>query len=430
MSVLSIKNVGKAYRSYASEWHRFAGWFGLRSRPAVENWVLRHINFDIGPGEAIGIVGKNGAGKSTLLKIITGTLQASEGSVSINGRIAAILELGMGFNAELSGRQNVRYTAGLMGLSVDEIDRAMPEIEAFAEISDYFDEPMRTYSTGMQVRVAFAVATAYRPEVLIIDEALSVGDAGFGRKCFQRIEEFQDAGTTLLFVSHDTESVKKLCDRAIFLKQGELVSIGSAKSVCDAYEKDLFGGIQTVKSPALQGDSHDLSKKEPMLDPSLVASCEVAYGSGKADIDYVWIEDLSGNRINIVESGEPFRWCYRVSFHATVENPIYAMMLKTREGIALYGVDSTGFGATDPASEGDALDVVFQVNNSLAPGEYYLNSGVRMDSPESIEFLARRVDAGILRVVSSSKSTIMVGLMEMGAELSIRRFLETTTGQQ
>lgn len=422
MTILSVQGVGKAFRHYHSEWHRFARWFGINTKSAEEHWVLRNISFDIHPSEAIGIVGQNGAGKSTLLKIITGTLQPTEGRVHINGRVAAILELGMGFNSELTGRQNVYHAAGLMGFSVKQIQHAMPDIEAFAEIGKYFDEPVRTYSSGMQMRVAFAVATAYRPEVLIIDEALSVGDAGFGRKCFQRIEEFQTSGTTLLFVSHDIEAVKKLCKRAIFLRQGELVSIGAAKNVCDEYEKHLFGGSQTVTDTDIQDDNSDATPKQTMLDPSLAVSCEMVYGNGKADIEDCWLEDLDGNRTNVLESGTPFCWRYRVRFHEEVDKPIFAMMLKTREGIALYGVDSTNYDSPSTRLyDGDVLDVLFQLDNRLAPGEYYLNCGVRIDSSEGIEFLSRRVDSSIIRVISAPQSTALAGILEMAAQLKIKQ---------
>ena len=215
MSVLTAQNLGKAFRTYKSEFHRFGRWFGLPFKPAKENWVLRNISFEIPTGSAIGLIGENGAGKSTLLKMITRTLQPTEGSVTINGRIAAILELGMGFNPELTGRQNVRHTAGLMGFSPDQIDLAIPEIESFAEIGEYFDQAVRTYSSGMQVRVAFAIATAWRPEILIIDEALSVGDAYFQHKSFNRIREYQEKGTALLLVSHDRAAIQSLCHRAI-----------------------------------------------------------------------------------------------------------------------------------------------------------------------------------------------------------------------
>lgn len=187
MSLLTVKNLGKAYRVYASEFQRIGRWFGISTKPKEEHWVLKHVNFSIHAGEAIGIVGQNGAGKSTLLKMITGTLQPTEGNVQVNGRIAAILELGMGFTPDLTGRQNVYHAAGLMGFNADRIDEVIKEIEAFAEIGTYFDEPVRTYSSGMQMRVAFAVATAIRPEILIVDEALSVGDSYFQHKSFDQI---------------------------------------------------------------------------------------------------------------------------------------------------------------------------------------------------------------------------------------------------
>lgn len=197
--------------------------------------VLRNVSFAIEPGEAVGLVGQNGAGKSTLLKLVTGTLQATEGSVHVNGRIAAILELGMGFNTELSGRQNVYHAAGLMGFSTAQVDQAISEIEAFAEIGPYFDYPVRTYSSGMQVRVAFAVATAFRPEILIVDEALSVGDVYFQHKCFERIRQFRQQGTTLLIVSHDRDSILALCDRAILLDKGRVLRDGGPEEVMDYY---------------------------------------------------------------------------------------------------------------------------------------------------------------------------------------------------
>ena len=254
MTILSVQGVGKAFRHYHSEWHRFARWFGINAKSAEKHWVLRNISFDIHPGEAIGIVGQNGAGKSTLLKIITGTLQPTEGRVHINGRVAAILELGMGFNPELTGRQNVYHAAGLMGFSVEQIQHAMPDIEAFAEVGEYFDEPVRTNSSGMQMRVAFAVATAYRPEVLIVDEALSVGDAYFQHKSFDRIREFQSQGTTLLIVSHDRSAIQSLCGRAILLENGGVIRDGNPEEVFDFYNALIADRENSDISVNITGD--------------------------------------------------------------------------------------------------------------------------------------------------------------------------------
>ena len=232
---LHVQGLGKAYRQYGSELRRVLSWFSVPVTAQSEQWVLRDISFSVGPGEAVGIIGQNGAGKSTLLKLITGTARPTEGSVHLQGRIAAILELGMGFNPDLTGRQNAYHAAGLMGFSHDDIDRVIAEIENFAEIGDYFDQPTRTYSSGMQMRVAFAVATAIRPDLLIVDEALSVGDAYFQHKSFDRIREFQKQGTSLLLVSHDKGAIQSICNRAILLEKGRVLRDGPPEEVTDLY---------------------------------------------------------------------------------------------------------------------------------------------------------------------------------------------------
>ena len=204
-------------------------------RPREEHWVLKDVRFSVGPGEAVGIVGQNGAGKSTLLKLITGTTSPTQGQVQLRGSVAAILELGMGFNPDLTGRENAYHSAGLMGYSQADIKRVMPDIEAFAEVGEYFDQPVRTYSSGMQMRVTFSVATAFRPDLLIVDEALSVGDSYFQHKSFDRIREFQSQGCSLLIVSHDRSAVQALCDRAILLEKGCMIKDGNPEEVMDFY---------------------------------------------------------------------------------------------------------------------------------------------------------------------------------------------------
>ena len=412
---LTIRDLGKAFRSYQSEWQRVLSWLGVSVKPANEHWVLRDVSFSVSSGEAIGIVGQNGAGKSTLLKLIAGTMVPTKGTIDVNGRTAAILELGMGFNPELTGRQNALHTGGLMGFDRRALKQIMPEIEAFADIGEYFDFPLRTYSSGMQVRVAFAVATAFRPEILIVDEALAVGDAAFQRKCFQRIEAFRAEGTTLLFVSHDTETVKKLCSHALFIKNGHLELFGPAKIVCDRYEQHLFGAKASLQAASAEDSAM------ARFDPSLTSpACELVYGSGKAEIDACWIEDLEGRRINVVESGQPFVWRYDVRFSETVENPVFAMLLKTREGIALYGVDARQLDAPPAAyARGDVASVRFELSNCLAPGVYYLNCGVRLDHHNRVEFLSRRIDTALVKVVESAAPTVAIGLVDMEARLSV-----------
>lgn len=419
MGTITVTNLGKAYKQYPTRWSRLAEWLVPFSQPRHQlKWVLQDLNFKVSPGEAVGIIGINGAGKSTLLKMITGTTQPTTGSVQISGRVAALLELGMGFHPDFTGRQNAYMSGQLLGMSVEDITRLMPEIEAFADIGDYIDHPVRVYSSGMQVRLAFAVATANRPEILIIDEALSVGDAAFQRKCFQRIENYQSTGTTLLFVSHDIETVKKLCDHALFINNGQLAHFGSAKQVCDEYEKHLFGSSMKPAMNAASVPDADTSK----FDTSLIASCEMSYGNGKADILACWLEDTNGRRINVVEAGTPFRWRYRVRFNQDIVQPIFAMMLKTREGVALYGVDSTVLrSAPNQASAGEILDVIFELANFLAPGVYYLNCGVRVHTENEVEFLSRRVDSAILKVTSGPDTTVATGLVDLGAMLNIQQ---------
>ena len=252
---IKVQNVGKAYKYYSSKWNRVIEKLlpGNKSRHS-KKWVLKDINFNVEPGESIGIVGVNGAGKSTLLKLLTGTTQPTEGSIEIHGRVAALLELGMGFHPDFTGIQNVYMSGLMMGLNRDDIERLMPEIEAFADIGDYINQPVRIYSSGMQMRLAFAVATASRPDILIVDEALSVGDSRFQAKCYARIADFKKQGTTLLLVSHSAGDIVKHCDRAIFLKDGNICLDGSAREVTNRYLDELFGkadknAAQVAKKP-------------------------------------------------------------------------------------------------------------------------------------------------------------------------------------
>lgn len=420
MSLLSVQKLGKSFRSYRSELQRFARWFGIPIKPSEEHWVLRHISFDIQPGEAIGIIGKNGAGKSTLLKMITGTLQPTEGHIMVNGRIAAILELGMGFNPELTGRQNVFHAAGLMGFSAEQIKQTIPDIEAFAEIGEYFDQPVRTYSSGMQARLAFAVATADRPEILIVDEALSVGDAAFQRKCFRRIEAFQSEGTTLLLVSHDIETIKKLCDKALFVKKGQIAGFGTTKSVCDEYEKYLFGGEKSNSGNGIALSSEDKTVPLSTYDPGLETQSGITYGDSRATIIGVWIENKSGDKVNTLPSGEKFSVNYIFEAHQPLEDIIFSTMIKTREGVAVYGTDTTLIKcALSNFNSSSQVHVSFQLENHLAPGIYYLNCGIRDDSQQETVFLCRCVDIAIFKVISSSKNTVGTGLVELQSQIQV-----------
>jgi homopolymeric O-antigen transport system ATP-binding protein len=359
--ILRVENLGKAYRSYDGEWRRMLSWFGAPVKPIEERWVLRHVNLNIQPGEAVGIVGQNGAGKSTLLKLITGTLHPTEGSMRVNGRIAAMLELGMGFNPEFTGRRNAYHTAGLMGFSPEEIEKAMPEIESFAEIGAYFDEPVRTYSSGMQVRVMFAVATAWRPEILIVDEALSVGDAYFQHKSFNRIRELQEMGATLLIVSHDRSAIQTLCDRAILLENGMVIKDSNPEEVFDFYN-------------AIIAEKGNLTVKVVRLDNG---KAQTISGTGEARVEEIALYNSKGEVAEYVNVGEAVELRIKVKVHRPVETLVLGYGIKDRLGQVMYGTNTwhTGQVLHNPRP-GDEYRFVIAFPANLGIGSYSIQTAL------------------------------------------------------
>lgn len=357
MSTITVSNLGKAYKQYPTRWSRLKEWLVPFSKPRHQlKWVLRDINFTVNPGEAVGIIGINGAGKSTLLKMITGTTQPTTGSVNITGRVAALLELGMGFHPDFTGRQNALMAGQLLGLQADEINLLMPAMEAFAEIGDYIDQPVRVYSSGMQVRLAFAVATAIRPDILIVDEALSVGDAYFQHKCFSRIRLFQDQGTTLLFVSHDIAAVRALCARAIWLENGVIREVGETKFVLDAYATALYAKEQDVDNAAKQFAVKDKvikevskRKRDCRLDfinnSNLRNDIEVfefnkeaiAWGDGLAKITATYLQDTNGTTLSWIIGGEEVVLTIEALALQDLQRVAIGFIVRDRLGQNLFG---------------------------------------------------------------------------------------------
>lgn len=359
-ALLEVRELGKAYRRYRNEMTRVASWF-FAIQPKEEAWILRDINFDIAQGEAVGIVGQNGAGKSTLLKMITGTLRPSEGYIRTHGRVAAILELGMGFNGELTGRQNVIHSAGLMGFTHAQIDEVMGDIEAFAEIGDYFDKPMRVYSSGMQMRVAFSVATAFRPEILIVDEALSVGDAYFQHKSFDRIREFQRQGTSLLIVSHDKAAIQSLCDRAILLEQGRVLQDGLPQDVMDYY------------NAIIAQKENDRVEITP-LDSGQI---QTSSGSGEASIQQVSLHAKNGNALDVVDVGQAVELRVDVAVHAGLPELVLGYKIKDRVGQDVFGTNTWHTHQVEKQlNAGDTLHYRLRFNADLGPGSYSVSLSV------------------------------------------------------
>lgn len=368
--MIEARDIGKAYRRYASELGRVAGWFGFARAPSEETWVLRHASFRINRGESVGLIGQNGAGKSTLLKILAGTTQATEGSVHVRGRVAALLELGLGLDKELTGRENAIHSAGMMGLSQAEITRLLPEIESFAEIGEYFDKPMRTYSSGMQMRLAFSVATVVRPEVLIVDEALAVGDAYFVHKCFKRIGEFREAGTTLLIVSHDSSAVQALCDRAILLDAGRTILDGDPQQVFDYYN-------------ALIAEKENQTVSTDRQDNGKVATRS---GNGKATFERVYLCDAAGQSVEYIGVGQQVELVAEVRAAAELPRLVFGYALRDRLGQVMYGVntDYTGQALEGvPANGRREFRARFLAN--LGPGTYSVSVALSSTDTHLVE---------------------------------------------
>ncbi|MFP1809624.1 ABC transporter ATP-binding protein [Lonsdalea quercina] len=410
MTCISVNQLGKCYKYYSSKWLRLLEkLFPDSSVKHTKKWVLKDINFTINKGESVGIVGVNGAGKSTLLKLLTGTTKPTEGEIKVHGRIAALLELGMGFHPDFTGRQNV-YMAGLMmGLSREEITKLMPDIERFADIGDYIEQPVRIYSSGMQMRLAFAVATASRPDILIVDEALSVGDTRFQAKCYARIAEFKKQGTTLLLVSHSAGDIVKHCDRAIFLKNGSVEMDGTARDVTNRYLDELFGKSEksllaetqdkqtSAGSDLLLSNSEDVFCTHPGYRPE-----EYRWGQGGAKIiDYDILVDGT-HYPSSIESNKFTEFYFKVIFENDFENVVPGILIKTLDGIFLYGTNS--FLASEGRSnmsvrQGDMHIFKFSFPLNLNQGDYLLSFGISSGSAQSEMIpLDRRYDSIILHV--------------------------------
>lgn len=365
MGTITITNLGKAYKQYPTRWARLADWLLPFSKPRFkQKWVLKGITFTVSPGEAVGIIGVNGAGKSTLLKMITGTTQPTSGSVHMTGRVAAMLELGMGFHPDFTGRQNAYMAGQLLGYTADEITRLLPEIEAFAEIGDYMDQPVRVYSSGMQMRLAFSVATAQRPDVLIVDEALSVGDTYFVHKSFDRIKQFREEGTTLLIVSHDKGAIQTICDRAILLSAGQLVMEGEPEAVMDYYNAMIAEREnQTVRQHIGEG-----------------GRVQTISGTGEAVVTNVHLRNERNEVIEVVSVGQSVRLCVTIETKSPLPELVLGYMIKDRLGQPIFGTNTYHMNQVlHHVPSGSVLTFVFSFVAMLGPGTYSMATSLHTD---------------------------------------------------
>jgi len=395
-----------------------------------EFWALRDVSFDVRRGETVGIVGRNGCGKSTLLQMICGILNPTLGEIKVEGRIAALLELGAGFNPEFTGRENVFLSGMLYGLSESELRDKYDDILAFAEIGEFINQPVKTYSSGMYVRLAFAVAINVSPDILVVDEALAVGDEGFQRKCFARIEAIRDAGATVLFVSHSAGTVVELCDRAILLDQGELLMQGTPRHVISRYQKLLYapsdrvaqireeiqassvdGAREAKHSSALNGNAAPPSEGstalaapedeiQPYWEEGLMSSSIVSYENRGATIEAPHLQTLDGSKVNVLVPGGTYVYTYKVRVEHALVNVRCGMMIRSITGIEVGGAATSQPNGGLPLVEaGDVINVRFRFRCLLAPGTYFLNAGVLAALGEGEEYVDRQIDVAMFRVM-------------------------------
>ncbi|MDD2266034.1 ABC transporter ATP-binding protein [Sulfuricurvum sp.] len=404
MILLELSNITKAYRVYTSEFHRFLSWFVPSVSPVEETRVLDNLNLTIKQGESIGIVGQNGAGKSTLLKLITGIIRPTSGTIGIHGKIAAILELGMGFNADFTGRQNAYNALGIMGFTHDQITAIIPEVEAFAEIGHYFDLPLRIYSSGMQMRVAFSVATAYRPDILIVDEALSVGDAYFQHKSFARIKEFKELGTTLLLVSHDETAIQNICDRALLLEKGTIVHDGNPEDILNYYKASI-------------AEKEKNTIKMTQLDNGRI---QIVSGSGEARIRSLTLTNEKGVETDTFYVGRKFQMSVMVDVHEYLDSLVFGFSIKDRLGQIMYGTNTwyTKQNLCEVAS-GTLLEYTVSFDLCLGVGNYSIQLALH-DQETHLNRNYEWIDMAGMFTVLNEEENFFIGLSWLNPDIRMK----------
>ena len=450
-NAIRVKDVTKIYRLYDRPSDRLKESLSLtRKNYHKDFYALKGVSFDVGKGESVGIIGTNGSGKSTILKIITGVLTPSGGEVAVNGRISALLELGAGFNMEYTGIENVYMNGTMMGYSRADMDKKLPEILEFADIGDFVYQPVKSYSSGMFVRLAFALAINVDPEILIVDEALSVGDIFFQAKCYRRMDELRAGGTTILMVTHDMSSVLKYCDRTVLLNNGTKVAEGKPGEMVDLYKKILAGQYDQLTemiserersntAGALSGagkpegeGSGDAAKEdggyasdnrehfgELMRDSMTVNPSVNEYGNGRAEIYDFGVLDKDGRLTNLVLKGETFTIKERIRFNGHVEAPIFTYTFRDKKGNDLTGTNTMFENAkVDSADEGDEYEVTFSQRMDLQGGEYLLSMSCTGFEQGELVVYHRLYDILNFTVISNKNT---VGVYDMNSVVDVRK---------
>lgn len=449
---IEVKDVVKIYKLYDKPRDRMLEAFGFGKKQNHKlHYALNGVSMRINRGETVGIIGTNGSGKSTILKIITGVLNPTSGEVHVDGRISALLELGAGFNQEYNGIENVYLNGTMMGFSEKEIDEKLPSILEFADIGDYVYQPVKTYSSGMFVRLAFAVAINIEPEILIVDEALSVGDVFFQAKCYHKFEEFKKLGKTIVFVSHDLSSISKYCDRVFLLNQGNLLGEGRPKEMIDAYKRVLVGQYEVPEEPEenyLPDDGKMRRKAVQRSDGEVRESAEtqkdsenrglagvqpnddkaagsagkntsaLEYGTKQAQILEYYVTDDRGVRTTAILKGSTFTLHMKVRFSDHIPAPIFAFSLKNAIGTEITGTNSMIEKAfLESAEPGQLKEITFTQKMSLQGGEYLISLGVTGYNGDTFEVYHRLYDVLNITVVSDKDT---VGYYDMESTVEVK----------
>ena len=428
---IHVEGLDKVYKLYNRNRDRLIESLGLSRKPrSTQHYALKNVDLDIYRGETVGIIGTNGSGKSTLLKIITGVLYPTAGNLQVNGRISALLELGAGFNMEYNGIENVYLQGTMTGFSEEEITEKLPEILEFADIGEFVHQPVKTYSSGMFVRLAFAVAINIDPEILIVDEALSVGDVFFQAKCYRKFEEFKKKGKTILFVSHDLSAISKYCDRAILLNKGTKLAEGTPKEMIDAYKQVLVGQYETPKAtenvPDLTSDPEirkalDKKAEENKSGENADDVEALEYGTREAAITEYFLTDHNGVRTTAILKGNTFTMHMRVKIHQDLEAPIFAFSIKNVKGVELTGTNTMFEKAfLEGVKAGENKEITFTQRMLLQGGEYLVSLGVTGYEKDNFTVYHRLYDVLSLTVVSDKNT---VGYFDMESQIEVKDVL-------
>jgi lipopolysaccharide transport system ATP-binding protein len=424
---ISLNNVSKCYKRYSHPVDRLKGTFATDKSHAENFWALQDINLKVTKGETLGIIGQNGSGKSTLLQIIAGTLTPTTGEVWVNGRVSALLELGSGFNPEFTGRQNVFFNGQILGLSREEVEAKFDDIAAFAELGDFIEQPIKTYSSGMFVRLAFAVAVSVNPEILIVDEALSVGDIYFQQKCFERIRDLKGLGTTLLFVSHDSGTVYKLCNRAILMESGKVILDDKPRQVIDLYEAKLLKKRDTY-SEALEIQKFPESNSSLPLKSESSSSgkvAEVLINLPEVSVKFIKLLNESDQEIESIISEELLQLYIGLFFSETFEDPHIGFKIRDRTGSVIFETNTFCMEQTvGKVVSSTLLEIRFRFNVPLIEGEYTVTVGVADGALGEGQFKRTLVYAHnftVLKVLKNRNSILWSGIVNLQPSIFINK---------